>query len=89
LASKLGFPTINIYTQSEDCGVFAVDHPEYGQGVAFVMPNLTEIHFLKSVEKSPEYLECKVLHKVNPPENGILDYFYKGLAHVENATSNN
>jgi len=88
LASKLGFPTINLYIQSEDCGVFVVDHSEYGQGVAFVMPNLTEIHFMNPVEKSPEYLECKVLHKVDPPENGILDYFYKGLSYAENATRN-
>jgi FAD synthase len=87
LATYLGFPTINLYIESEDTGVFIVEHEEYGEGVAFVMPSLTEIHFFNPVENPPDEIECKILNQIDPPENGILDYFCKGLEYAKNTSS--
>ena len=79
MASKLGYPTVNLYQKSDNCGVFTVNDKAHGPGIAFVMPNLTEIHFLSEVTQPVEQIECEVLNKIEPPENGILDYFYRGL----------
>ena len=86
LASELGFPTINLYVESEDCGVFIVDCSAHGLGVAFVMPNLTEIHFFEPVEDPADDIECEILYQIEAPENGILDYFYKGLEYAKNSS---
>jgi hypothetical protein len=56
----------------------------HGRGIAFVMPHLTEVHFLSSIGE-PRTLELTVISKIDPPENGILDYFYKGLESVKNS----
>ena len=79
IARQLGFPTINLYHPSDNCGVYLVCEKEYGLGAAFVMPNLTEIHFFNPVESPKDELEYELLSKLEAPENGILDYFYKGL----------
>lgn len=79
LARQLGFPTVNLDIRSRDCGVYIVKEDDYGDGVAFVMPNLTEIHFLSKPETIKTHLQCKVINKIDPPDNGILDYFYKGI----------
>ena len=86
LARKLDFPTINLYHKSEDCGVFIVDEQDYGLGAAFVMPNLTEIHFFEPVKAEKDDLQYRILYKIDPPENGILDYFYKGLEYAKNSS---
>ena len=83
VARQLGYPTINLYHPSEDCGVYLVREKEYGLGAAFVMPNLTEIHFFNRVESPKDELEYEILSKLEAPENGILDYFYKGLAYYK------
>ena len=87
LAGELGFPTINLYHASEDCGVFIVDEQDYGLGAAFIMPNLTEIHFFDEVKEQKDELTYEILYKIDPPENGILDYFYKGLACDKDSSS--
>lgn len=87
LARQLDYPTVNLYQKSDDCGVFLVEDKEFGKGIAFVMPNLTEIHFLSKITQPIEQIECDVLNKIDPPENGILDYFYKGLKHAKNSPS--
>jgi len=79
MARHLGYPTVNLYQKSDNCGVFTVNDKTHGPGIAFVMPNLTEIHFLSEVTQPVEQIECEVLNKIEPPENGILDYFYRGL----------
>lgn len=79
LARKLGFPTVNLYHKSVDCGVFLIDEVDHGEGIAFVMPNLTEIHFFSPVTEDKDDLEYEILSKVDAPRNGILEYFYKGL----------
>jgi FAD synthase len=83
IAKQLGFPTMNVFVESEDCGVFIVDEVDYGLGVSFVMPNLTEIHFFDDVSDQKEEIDYEVLYKIDPPEGGILDYFYKGLYYAE------
>jgi len=83
LARQLDYPTVNLYQESDDCGVFLVEDKEFGKGVAFVMPNLTEIHFFSKITQHVNQIECEVLNKINAPENGILDYFYKGLYYAE------
>jgi len=85
LARKLGFPTVNLYHKSSECGVFMINERDHGKGVAFVMPNLTEIHFLDVVTEDKDVLEYEILEKVDGPENGILDYFYQGLEHDKNS----
>jgi len=87
VASQLGFPTINLYQTSDDCGVYMVADDDLGIGVAFVMPELTEIHFLGSVDNPPDYISCRVLQKIPPHPNGILDYFYRGLEHDSSRNS--
>lgn len=87
MASQLGFPTINIDIRSTDCGVYQVEHDEYGGGVAFVMPNLTELHFLREVDFTENHIACRVVTKIEPPENGILDYFYRGIKAYEDEHS--
>jgi hypothetical protein len=46
------------------------------------MPKLTEIHFLTPITEPIEEIAAEIVDKIEPPENGILDYFYKGLAYV-------
>ena len=87
LARQLGYPTVNLYQESDNCGVFVIDDKVHGPGIAFVMPRLTEIHFLSKITQPIEQIECTVLSKIDPPENGILDYFYKGLACDEDSSS--
>lgn len=87
VASNLGFPTINLYRKSDDCGVFTVKHDDYGFGVAFVMPELTEIHFFNPVKCPSTYIVCHVLQKIPPYSNGILEYFYKGLGYESDSPS--
>ena len=86
-AKYLGYPTVNLYQKSYNCGVFAVRDKKHGPGIAFIMPNLTEIHFLSEVTQPVEHVECEVLNQIDPPENGILDYFYKGLEYAKNTSS--
>lgn len=83
LAGQLGFPTINLYHPSEDCGVYIVKETEYGLGVAFIMPTMTEIHFFDPVGTPKEELEYDIIMKIEAPENGMLDYFYKGLEYYK------
>lgn len=78
-ARQLGYPTVNLYQESDACGVFVIDDENHGTGIAFVMPRLTEIHFLSPVHEPVTYIEAKVVGKIEPPDHGILDYFYKGL----------
>lgn len=85
-ARQLGYPTVNVYRESEDCGVFFVEDSVLGPGIAFVMPKLTEVHFLSPVHE-PRTLDLTVISKIDPPENGILDYFYKGLEYAKNSQS--
>jgi FAD synthase len=80
LARQLGYPTVNLYQESYNCGVFVIDDKNHGPGIAFVMPRLTEIHFLSSVHGPILEIEAEIVDWIDPPENGILDYFYKGLA---------
>ena len=86
-ARQLGYPTVNLYQESDNCGVFVIDDKNHGPGIAFVMPRLTEIHFLSKITQPIEQIESTVLNKIDPPENGILDYFYKGLACDEDSSS--
>ena len=79
MARQLGYPTVNLYQKSDNCGVFTVNDKTHGPGIAFVMPNLIEIHFLSEITHPVEHIECDVLHKIDPPENGVLDYSYRGL----------
>lgn len=78
-ARQLGYPTVNLYQESDNCGVFVIDDKNHGPGIAFVMPRLTEIHFLTPVQGPIDEIEAEIVDWIDPPENGILDYFYKGL----------
>ena len=86
LARQLGYPTVNLYQESDNCGVFVIDDKVQGPGIAFVMPKLTEIHFLTPITEPIEEIAAEIVDKIEPPENGILDYFYKGLAYVKDSS---
>jgi len=86
LARQLGYPTVNLYQKSDNCGVFVIDDKNHGPGIAFVMPSLTEIHFLTPVHGPIDEIEAEIVDWIDPPENGILDYFYKGLEHAKNSS---
>ena len=47
--------------------------------MAFVMPDLIEIHFFQEVDYKDNYISCNVIEKIPSPPNGILYCFYKGL----------
>lgn len=82
LASKLGYPTINIKNELNiNNGVYAVKHSVYGNGVAFVFGDKSEIHFLDTIDFKEIELSCDIIQKISPPNRGggILDIFYKGL----------
>jgi len=81
LARELGYPTANLYQESDSgsCGVFAINDKTHGPGIAFIMPKLTEIHFLTPVQGPIDEIEAEIVDWIDPPKNGILDYFYKGL----------
>lgn len=85
LARQLGYPTVNLYQESDNCGVFVIDDKVQGPGIAFVMPSLTEIHFLMPLLGSVEEVEAEIVDRIEAPEGGILDYFYKGLESVKNS----
>lgn len=87
LARQLGYPTVNLYQESDNCGVFAINDKTHGPGIAFVMPSLTEIHFLAPVQGPIDEIEAEIVDWIDPPEHGILDYFYKGLESVKNSES--
>jgi FAD synthase len=84
-ARQLGYPTVNLYQKSDNCGVFVIDDKVQGPGIAFVMPSLTEIHFLMPLLGPVDEIEAEIVDRIDPPENGILDYFYKGLESVKNS----
>ena len=86
-ARQLGYPTVNLYQKSDNCGVFVIDDKIQGPGIAFIMPRLTEIHFLMPLLGPVTHIEAEIVDKIDPPENGILDYFYKGLACDKDSSS--
>jgi FAD synthase len=81
LASKIGFPTINIINELNiESGLYLVNSSQYGNGVAFALPHICEIHFMKDLEFKDDYLECSIIQKVQPPNtNGVVDVFYNGI----------
>ena len=79
LAKQIGFPTINIWRTSSNCGVYIVNEKDYGLGVAFIMPKSTEIHFFKDVDSFKKELEYTIKSEVECFPDSILDFFYKGL----------
>ena len=85
MARQLGFPTANLNrtAKTNKCGVYTVEDKNYGKGLAFVMPSLTEIHFFNPIDEPIEEVDCKIIAKVkapNRPYKGILDYFYLGIS---------
>ena len=85
MAKHYGFPTANLNrtARTNKCGVFTVEDKNYGKGVAFIMPTLTEIHFFNHIDEPIEEVDCQIIAKVkapNRPYKGILDYFYLGLS---------
>lgn len=80
LARKLDYPTINVANiNNYETGAFVIDNDRYGKGIAFVMPDLIEIHFLQEPDYKEDYIRCGVIEKILPSPGGILYYFYKGL----------
>ena len=79
IGRRIGFPTINISRTSSNCGVYIVNEKDYGLGVAFIMPKLTEIHFFKDVNSFKKELEYTIKSEEEFGPDGILDFFYKGL----------
>ena len=81
LASKIGFPTINITNEADvPSGLYLVNSPLYGDGIAFVLPHICEIHFMKDLIFKESYLECSIVQKVQPPNtDGVVDVFYNGI----------
>lgn len=85
LSRQLGFPTINVDNDrwgKDEYGVYVINHIQYGNGIAFVMPSLIEIHFFENVLFDDDTIDVKVVRKVNAPSTGILHHFYKGLDNV-------
>jgi len=80
LSRALDFPTINVnnnfYT---NYGAYIINHVSFGDGVAFVMPSLIEIHFFKDIDFNDKEINVSVVHKIKPPPTGMLHHFYKGL----------
>ena len=74
------YPTINMVNANDyETGVFIINNNQYGKGMAFVMPDLIEIHFFQEVDYKDNYISCNVIEKIPSPPNGILYCFYKGL----------
>tara|TARA_B100001063_G_scaffold247146_1_gene290589 strand:- start:7765 stop:8079 length:315 start_codon:yes stop_codon:yes gene_type:complete len=85
MARQLGFPTanLNVSTPTSMCGIYWIEDKNYGKGLAFVMPTLTEIHFLNQIDEEIKEVDYQITSKIeapNRPYKGILDYFYLGLS---------
>lgn len=81
LSRALRFPTINVtnnfYT---DYGAYIINHDLLGDGIAFVMPSLIEIHFFTDIiQFNDEKIKVKIIRKIQQPSTGILHHFYEGL----------
>lgn len=84
LSRSVDYPTINaVNCNNYEPGAFIIDNEHYGKGIAFVMPDLIEIHFFQETDYRDDYIRCNVVKKILPPPNGILYYFYKGLETLE------
>ncbi|MCH1473528.1 MAG: riboflavin kinase [Bacteroidia bacterium] len=85
LSRKLGFPTINVDNDmwgKDEYGAYIVNHIQYGDGIAFVMPSLAEIHFFNNIFFNDNTINVKIIRKINPPSTGVLHHFYKGLENI-------
>ena len=91
MSSKIGFPTINIYNESETPpGVYIVSHEGLGEGYMLATPDVAEIHFFKEVILNKVYIKCKIVNKVGSPEKGEYknylsptDIYYAGVKYIE------
>jgi FAD synthase len=79
LASKLGFPTVNLKINNFKNGIYEVDSSKYGRGVAFITNNNTaEVHFMENCSCTEQTLLLKIIRKIDNVGNGIVSAFYKG-----------
>ena len=85
LASKLGFPTINITNDLNiEPNVYFIVHKHHGLGSAIVMKDYCEVHFMDEPQNKEEYLECKILKGIftegkEPNEGTVARLLYDGV----------
>jgi FAD synthase len=81
MASKMGYPTINVSTAECRPGVYRVQHEKHGEGYAFVTePKVAEVHFVgKDIVHSDPTLTCQVIERMDNYGNGFIQAVYRGL----------
>ena len=86
-ASKIGYPTINILNASNTKPyLYIIKEKDYGDGCAFVTPDVAEIHFFKEVNCEKQFLSCNIISEITRPSKsqyanyiGVFDIFIMGL----------
>lgn len=85
--SRIDFPTVNIFNESKTRPhIYIIEEKDYGEGCAFVTPDVSEIHFFSKIQCEKKFLNCKIISEVNRPRKSeyrnyisVLDIFMKGL----------
>jgi len=86
-ASRIDFPTVNIFNESKTSpNIYIVEEKDFGEGCAFVTPDVAEIHFFKKINCKKKSIKCKIVSTVERPKKSlyknhisVIDIFLKGL----------